>query len=36
MKKSSAFVFLFLSACGLLNRNDHVRDVEITQLNLIR
>ena len=36
MKQSSAFVLLFLSACGSLNRNDYVRDVEITQLNLIK
>ncbi|MBC7420365.1 MAG: hypothetical protein H7328_06510 [Bdellovibrio sp.] len=37
MKKSSTFILLLsLSACGLLNRNDQVRDVEITQLNLIK
>ena len=36
MKKSSAFVLLFLSACGLLNKNDHVKDVEVAQFNLVK
>ena len=36
MKKSSALVLLFLSACGLLNKNDHVKDVEVAQFNLIK
>lgn len=35
MKKSSVFILLFLSACGSMNKNNHVRDVEIVQLNLI-
>ena len=36
MRKSSAFILLFLSACGLLNKNNHVRAFEIAQLNLIK
>ncbi len=36
MKKISVFLLLLLSACGLLNRNDHVKDFEIIQLNLIK
>ncbi len=35
MKKSSVFLLLFLSSCGLLNRNDHVKDFESIQLNSI-